>query len=238
MRCLFPVLAALLLWTPIAASAANRDEYAGIHTVAVVSAIGDTLHFTVAPRIFSLGGSESLSIASWGIDPSVAAQITQAVGTRFSVKTIPVDASAVAKCDGREQCAGAMPHTDQVDAYIVAYKAVAPDPISGNGDIFGLGMYHHQGLLGMADVHSVYAIFAVAVVNARTGEVIDYGTAKLPEAHFLGEHFNPIEAVPESTWPDNPPVLTADQQATVKQTLMRLISTTLPYALHSAHLAP
>jgi hypothetical protein len=237
MHFLFRVFAALLLWIPIAASAAGRDEYAGIHTVAVVSAIGDTLHFTEAPRMFS-GGTDALPISSWGIDPSVETQIAQAVGTRFTVKTISVDTSAVAKCDGREQCADALPRTDQVDAYVVAYNAAAADPIGGSGDIFGLGMYHHQGLLGMADVHSVYAIFAVAVVNARTGEIIDYGTAKLPEAHFLGEHLNPIEAIPESAWPANPPNLAPDQQATVKQTLTRLIATTLPYALHSAHLAP
>src|SRR5690348_6977357 len=117
MPSLLVAVAGLLLWAPVAASAADRDEYAGIHTVAVVSAIGDSLHFTVAPRIFSLGGSDSLPISSWGIDPWLATQIAQSIGTRFSVKTIRVDTSAVAKCDGREQCANALPRTDQIDAY-------------------------------------------------------------------------------------------------------------------------
>jgi hypothetical protein len=66
---MFRLLAVLGVWPPVAASAADQNKCANIHNVAVVSAIGDTLHFTVAPRILSPGAGDSLSISSWGIDP-------------------------------------------------------------------------------------------------------------------------------------------------------------------------
>lgn len=171
MRCLFQVFAAGVLWIPIAAAAADRDEYAGIHTVGVVSAIGDSFFFdNDGPSILPRGGIEPLDISSWGIDPWLEQTVKAAISTRFSVRPIEVGTGAARRCTAPEQCASTLPHTDNVDAYVLVYKAWIPDPITGMGNVAGLGILYHPGLFGLGTAYAIHATYGVVVIDARTGE--------------------------------------------------------------------
>jgi len=227
----------LLLFVLFPAAALAQDPYAGIHTVGIVSAIGDRLEFADTGFSWTGGdGPAAADIGAWNIDQWTVQQIANALGNRFVVQPVQVNLAPLYSCNGRQQCETVMPRGGDVDAYIIAFKAVAADPLGGRSDIRGIGLYHHPGFLGVGEIDSVYAIYAIAVVDAKTGTIIDYGTARLDDEHAFGEHFNPIERVPDSIWPDSPPQLSAEQQLTVRNAAKRLIATTVHHALANANI--
>lgn len=227
MRCLSHVLAAALLLVPVAAAAADQDEYAGIHTVSIVYTLGDTLQFTIAPRLFALGGvPRPANISSWNLKDHVTRELAQLLGQHFAVREAPLNGNNNLNCAYRDDCADKLPRTAAIDAYVLIYKAASMDPVSGNGDIGGIGLYHHQGLLGLADIYAVYAVYGVAVIDAKSGAVIDYGTSRS------------VERVDDSVWPQSDSQLTEQQSATIRAALFRGVDDTLPHALANAKLIP
>lgn len=229
MRQLFCLLATLLLLAPSASSAADRDEYAAIHSVAVVSAIGDSLFFE---NDGPLSGDhiEPLDISAWGIDSWVKQKVTEALAPRFSVQPLEVDATAVKGCTLPGQCASDLPHTDSVDAYVLVFKTWAPNPITGMGDVAGLGLLYHPGIFGIGTFYAIHSVYGVAIIDARTGKVVDHGTAR------TDEHNTPAEIAPADLWPEHPPEMTAEQQNKAKEIIMRQIDKTLLHALRNANL--
>jgi hypothetical protein len=209
-------------------------EYAHIRTVAVVSAIGDSLSLQ-GVGFGRFGGTQELvPITDWGIDAWMKDKVSQQLSGRFIIKPVSVDAAAPARCDGFEQCANSLPRTDAVDAYVLVFKHWVPEPLGGNSNIRGIGIYHHPGL---GDSFTfVHAIYVVAVIEARTGEMIDHGTGRLPGGDFLGGHPDPVQDVPETLWPDGSTQLNAEQKNPVRNIVMKLLADSLPHALQNAGL--
>jgi hypothetical protein len=227
------LLLALVVLTATGATV-SAGEYTDIHAVAVVSAIGDSLEFTKVE--FHLGPYHAPTFPiDWGIDAWMQQQITAALSNHFVIKPVPVNRIALSQCDGFEQCADALPKTDGVDAYILIFKHWRGDPIGGTRDIRGIGLYHNPGVIGASSTF-VYAIYVVAVIDAKTGRMIGHGTGRMGEAGFLGSYDDPIEKVSEGLWADSPDQFSNEQQSSVKGTVLRLLEVSLPHALRNANL--
>ena len=135
------------------------DEYANVHSVAVVSAIGELLMLhKVEARIFR-HPDEFVLITSWGIDDWITKMVTDALSPRFAVKHLAIDTSRLADCDGYLQCTAAVPPRDDVDAYVIVFKSTTP-----NLDLTGLGIARTGALLYS---YAVYAVFSVVVVGRK-----------------------------------------------------------------------
>jgi hypothetical protein len=220
--------------------AIDQNEYAGIHTVAVISAVGDSFNFEQEglPVFFSGSGNPPLEISSWGIDLWVKQKVADALSSRFTVTPVDIDTIALRRCTAPAQCAQALPPRTGIDAYVLVYKAWTPNPITGHGDISGLGLLYHKGLFGVGDIYAIHSIYGVAVIDARTGEVIDHGTGRTDTTDFFGTHSDPVEVAKATLWPAHPPEMTAEQQTEAKQIIIQQIDKTLMHALKNAKLIP
>jgi hypothetical protein len=152
------------------------------------------------------------------------------------VTSADIDTVAVRRCTAPAQCAEALPPRSDIDAYVLVYKAWIPNPITGHGDISGLGLLYHKGLFGVGDIYAIHSIYGVAVIDARSGQVIDHGTGRTDATDFLGTHSDPVEVAEASLWPEHPPEMSAEQQARAKGIIMRQIDSTLLHALKNANL--
>lgn len=93
MHRLVPLLVSAFVVLTTPSIAAEKDEYANIHTVAVVSGIGNEIRLQKIG--FGLIGSnlETVPVEDWKIDPWVEANVTKAVSARFSIKSVTIDKS-------------------------------------------------------------------------------------------------------------------------------------------------
>jgi hypothetical protein len=224
-RCSWQAILMLLVLARLVA--ASGDEYANIHTVAVISALGDSL---TLEGVGLLGQTnQSVSIAGWGIDSWITAEISKRLSRRFTVLSFPVNTTSIAKCDGLEQCAGMLPHTDAVDAYVVVLKQWA---VGSSRDFHGIGIWHPPAIGRSTSM--VHVVYGIAVVAARTGEIIDHGKARLPDSGFFGPD-SPMEDIPESLWPESGEIGAAQGEA-LRAVILDLITRSLPSALKSAEL--
>jgi hypothetical protein len=216
------------------AHAASTDEYANIRNVAVGSVIGD------AYRLFNKGftvfgnSAEEVPIGDWGVDAWVADQITKALSPRFVVKAVAPDAAAVDKCSNDWDDCSALPHRDDVDAYVIAVKRTIND-VSGSPDLRGLGQMHSGGPFGL-HYEEMHAAYMIVVIDAKSGRLIDYGSAWLSAFTPFGADEPVAAGLPASAWPGTASQMTDDQKNFAKDTMMKLIAASLPRALENAKL--
>jgi hypothetical protein len=220
------IVIALVLARPVAASG---DEHATIRTVAVISAIGDSLSLE---GVGLLGQTEqSVSIAGWGIDSWITAEVSKRLSGRFTVLSVPINPTSVAQCDGIDQCAGMLPHTDAVDAYVLVLKEWTPG--NDRRDFRGIGIWHVPTIGRSGSM--VHVVYGIAVISARTGEVINHGRARSPDSGFFGPAA-PMEDIAESLWPENAAEMSAAQGEALRAVILDLIARSLPSALKGADL--
>jgi len=193
------LLAALLsMFSAIAARAANEagDEYANIHTVAVVSALGSDITMqTYGATVFD--NALYMLHANWSPDALVIQQIKAALGGRFTIGNA-VDPQAFANIapgalgdmgSALRQRVLAQPKANGVDAYVV----VVPDTVTLMGLSWrGLQVTRNLALFGRGGT-SVNAYYMVEVIDAVTGDRIDYGTARYPASGYLTGYSQPLE---------------------------------------------
>lgn len=230
-----------LVLGPAVASAA--DKYANVHTVAIVSAIGEELALTKIGTMVFGNARSVLSISDWGIDAMVTRQIASALSPRFQIKNVSADTKALAKLEvptlfssgpSPEDVVRGLPADNGVDAYIVVSPFWTEDGYGGtNQKLGGLGLYHHETLGDAMD--AMYAFYAINVYDARTGERLDYGTARIGESNWLGKML-PWKVTSGSDWAETPGAMTDAQKADVRAAMTSLIQESLVYALQNANL--
>ena len=229
---------AIFLAIPIIAStAAAADEYAGIRKVGVISAIGDSFHVSkVGFTVFGNSGY-TFPISAWGLDAIVAQQVTDAIKNRFAVKPIAADPSPIEQTKDGEDLGTfvrSLPAGNAVDAYVVVYKFRCSEQCAGTPfALSGLGLAHHDGLFGHQD-NLLYAFYGVAVVDAKNGKTIDYGTGNLGGG-VLGLNM-PYAEADASVWAEALDALQPSQKETLKAEMIGLIQQSLSNALTNAKL--
>jgi hypothetical protein len=245
MRNIWRIAIGLVLAHAAPVYAASSDEYADVHSVAVISAIGDTIALTnIGTTTFS---QNEWPIADWKLDDAVAAIVTKAVVPRFAVKRVNVDTSALRALkpglltflrlpDLKTYVLG-LSATNDVDAYIVVHKLLWQDTCGGtHQNLWGLGLYHHDGLFYGQQQDGIYAYYAVDVIDARSGREIDQGIASLTPGGLFGNPPPPCQETSAVDWAETAESLTGQQRSEVKSALTAVVTTSLIYALRDAKL--
>ena len=219
---------------PSMVPAAQNGDYSRIHTVAIISAIGNglTLHDSV---IWSGPDQPPVDIKSWGIDARVEDELTRFLGNRYTIKHVEYDRAGI---EALENGKGAIDPVarlrdklhvipnDGVDAFIV----VRPDI---EGDMMGppgLGVENRSDMRPLE-----WANYEIDIIDAHTLMVIGHAASRLQTRAggvigFPGLYRNDGFAVDGKTTP------TAAQLAQMQKDLTTLVTMTMVSTLRSLNL--
>lgn len=212
--------------------AAGRDEYANIHSVAILSQLGDRLSLQgVGTTIFS-NSFVQLPIADWNIDKMVQAQAADLLSPRFAVK--PIDASRLAPGQSPSDFVKTLPPPDDIDAYVLIEKDIHTGILGHTAATYeGLGLFRLGMIFGYD--YQVFAAYIVTVVDAKTGKQIDYGHSALNDGGLMGD-VPPWEKSDAADWADTADALNDGQKQAIRTQLEQLLKDTLPHAFKRANL--
>lgn len=248
MRKLFAAFGlAVLLASPATAGA---DEYANIHSVGVISGIGDAVRFrgtSYDPIPKAIGWD--LAIADWKIDESVTQAITHAVAPRFIVKPIVFDRAWIyrgryAPMEPLERRLQAyvrnMPASNGVDAYIIVQKdfgalshqrqRIALPQVA----IMGLQVESGAEVLAFTSKNPIYIDYTIFVVEAGTGKILDHAFAEATGG--LLDESEPI-IYRDNMWANSEAEFTATQKDSLKSVIVPAVLSTLSGVLDRLGLA-
>lgn len=233
-------MALIFVASPVSAA----DEMANIHSVGIISTIGDFVAMKEANDFSGVFQQDSCIINAndWAVDDAVAHQIASTIAPRIAVKTIAYDRSDFLRANPRsamdnslpllKRLVSALPAENAVDAYIVVRKRYVS---SGEGPwLLGLGVLRSALLFGIAPNQRAYALFEVDVIDARTGEIIETGTNQIKSGWL--SYSEPFARVDADYWTDSADSFTAERKQALRNVLMPLINKSLPYALLDADL--
>jgi hypothetical protein len=165
--------------TPVLPVTAKAD-YSAIHSVAVISAIGEKL--TLSYGNFLGNTSKDIPIQDWNIDALVETRLRQYLSSRFTFKDILYDRAALAKIPNTPFSFSNSQYADflktipagQADAYII----VRPDLEYKSPGVAGLGLVNFNNF-GKPITPMVWANYEIDIVDARTLKTIAYAQSRL-----------------------------------------------------------
>jgi hypothetical protein len=152
-----------------------KGDYQNIHTVAVISALGD--HISLHLNDFWHAKNKTIDLQSWKIDDDIEAQLKNRLSPRFAVKDVRIDRSALAKVpngqldnylSGFSGFLQTLPQ-DGIDAYLV----VRPDLEYRMPGIEGLGLEIGR------DGSVLWANYEIDLVDARSRKIIAKAYSRL-----------------------------------------------------------
>lgn len=155
--------------------AAKTGDYSNIHSVAVISAIGQTL---TLGSVALLASHKDVDVSDWGLDDFVTSSLKQYLSSRYTTKDVAYDRAALARIPNSHfdtNSAKAVSdffatlHPDGVDAYIV----VRPDSESGAPVTAGLSIDTP------VTVPVEVANFEIDVVDAKSGLVLGHSLSRV-----------------------------------------------------------
>ncbi len=238
----------LFLALAFAGSAQAGDDLAGIHSVAIVSAIGDTVTLADANEgggFFNAVDPQRIDSKDWGIDEAVTKQIADAIRGRFTVKIVAYNRAAFTHIPWspipNQQAPVEMPlralTNPGVDAYFVVSKMQIADAVGYAGpNQSGLGLAHESGGMFSSDTITMYAIYTIRVIDAHTFKTLETEGAHLPKTGLLPRV--PIVEVDNSLWPGRMSDMTPAKEAAIKTKMMALVQESIGSTLHYMDLAP
>jgi hypothetical protein len=220
------------------------DRYANVHSVAIVSALGDgilleqkadvTLNDTAPTVVFD---------SKLDLDGFATKLVTDAVSARFTVVDSAIDPSQIMDATAPADIVRKMmDHRNSdsappVDAFIVIHPDTwnVQTPIRALVNSYsGLSLMHIHGLFGGYD--TILSIqYTVTVFDAKTGKVIDFGTANLATRNFL-RNPKPLLFCDGKLWPDDPEHLDDARATQLRTDIMAVMARSLPIALEGANL--
>jgi hypothetical protein len=154
---------------------ALRGDYSGIHTVAVVSALGQELTLGSSGL---LAQHKTLDVSDWNLDDKITATLSRYLATRFKLATVPYDRAALAHVEnGRfdnsapalHDYLAALPNAG-IDAFIV----LRPDAEDGTPQTPGLSLSDPG--IGLPVLSANYEI---DVVDAHSLKVIGHAFSRI-----------------------------------------------------------
>lgn len=216
-------------------AAASDYEYAGIHSVAVISLLGDDVDMQ-AGGVTRFGNHDYILHTDWNLDAQIAGEVATALKERFLIRDGALDSRAFPKITADflhdpatqvQRALATLPQSTDLDAYVIVF----PQSFGGIGmDWQGLAVTRGQGLFGPGTT-SIEAYYEVAVYNARTLRRIDSAAAR-----FEGSHSPPVEMCSNSLWGDSADQLSDEQKSRVRTEFESLIDRSLFYTLSAAGL--
>jgi len=219
-------LAAFALTLPI--GAAQAAESLNLHTVAIISALTDSIHLEETGWTIFDYQNDAVPLPGWGIDAriekEIASQISAAQTTIASV-----DTKKLADCEDFKACAALLPKTSEIDAYVVVLKDETLG-FSPRDRWSGIGLFHGQGFSDRFKA-VLHVIYTIAVIDAKTGRIIRSEQGRLSETVFGGEHSKPTTSLNPNIWPGDGSKMTEEQKNTVKSAAIPLIEDSLRFTL-------
>lgn len=218
--------------------AAQDDPYRNIHSIGVISALGNEVTLQNWGVTRFTNDSAKLNL-DWNLDTEVSQRVSGALRGRFAVRDVPADAvllrSEILKHDVPDRSdvpkyLQSLPSSAEVDAYV----AILPGNNSfmtpyGLYQTEALGAFRREGLFSSNVPIVPYAAYDVLVVDAKTGKLIgwSYGNALESRGHsgMMSSMCN--KSFGAKTMLD----LTDGQKAIVRDELRFLVLSSLPNAL-------
>ena len=209
----------------------DKDPFADIKTIGLVSAIGNEL------LLRHLGGTRfsqsenALPIPDWQVDRDVEKIARSALGKRFTIKDIDFDRAALAQArflDGDGKWVSAVPAlkpSQDVDAYVVILK----HPLRLGRSVFdgaGVGVWNHS-LPAAREETAIFANYAIALVDARTLELIVGLVGTMDTSVPIRK---PYKLIDNGLWRASAP-LSSETSSEVQETLTSLFANSVPETL-------
>jgi hypothetical protein len=242
-----PIILAALAFAMVATGAqAKSDAYANIHSVAVVSTLGDGLLMIQDIELAAKPDADFVLPLGLDLDRTIEGKIKEAVAGRFAVIESSLDGASLGSYDDRaadRQAVRAMISRlpgPQPDALILVQSHTITQQSMIRALTFqytGLSLTRTKGLFGRYSL-LLSAQYAVSVIDAKTGERIGFGSALLPPTGLLGLRPDPILTCDEAIWPKLPHAPSEDEKAQIQAEAMAVIAMSLPNALEVAGLSP
>jgi len=203
-------------------------DTAGIASVAVVSAIGDSFSFSTPYDLLHEKEVVETPISDWNLDAEVERVAAAALARKFAVKSASIDRAPLSRLvlhEGKRPTVEGLPQSAEVDAYVLIVKAFRDGTATS-----GAGLWN-QDWVGRSTY--AYVNYAVVLVDARTLKVLK---ASLPAMSPASSVAYPLMRVDGSLWPDG----AKDHAAAAKArgTVDSLIADSIPETLYQMGLAP
>lgn len=174
---------------PAVMPAPSLGNYAGIHTVGIISAIGATLDVRDNHSFHT--AHSTIKVDGWAIDDEVIRIVSEQLGARFTFKSVPYDKADFAtqrnlRGDKSELAihtiVAEMPSVG-IDAWLVIWPESYADIPGGVG---GLCIYNAGGdPLGLlTPTPTECANYEVEMIDAHTGQTIAEAYSRLPNNTF------------------------------------------------------
>ena len=211
---------------------ANRTPT--IHTIAVVSAVGNALSFVSPENVTTPGHVQVTPTGEMGLDEAFEAIAREVLQQHYTVKAVPTDRQKLSYFNlipghGIPQLPGLMP-TQEVDAYAVILKSWTVE-----NRWQGLGAWHWTPLFGSEA--AVYADYGIVLVNAATLRVLNgvvgkrAASAGCPQPSRYSTRL-PECRMKESLFPRDAAKLSEPAKAELRARLIELMQSSIPEALY------
>ena len=208
-------------------------DYSNIHTVAVISAIGQTM---TLGKDTVIGTHSALDIADWNFDHGVEETVARDLTPRFTVKQLAHDSAALAAIpNGHWDTSSAK----KMQAYIMAlpdrsvdaFVIIRPDAETGTPITPGLSLdATPDGKRPEEETN-----FEIDIVNAQTGAILAHAFSRAAERQGLPPQFATFWGSPDArVMPNGVP--TNAQRNQMKKDFERNISLALRETLRSLNL--
>jgi hypothetical protein len=221
-------------------NATANDQLARIHSVAVVSLLGNQVDMQTQGTRFDYADYKLHT--DWNFDDPVREYVTKAIQPRFIVTDGALDPQIFSGAKSGPfrsmwveigDRLRALPQKPAVDAVIVVH----PEETDSTGYLSaGLAVTHDAPFLFNKGATTIAANYSVDIYDAKTGDRIDYGTGRFPASGYLTGYSPAREQCSNSVWADSEGQLSTDQKSRIHQELWSLLTRSLPYAMASAGL--
>lgn len=242
-----PRLALALLCAAVVSEAqAKNDPYANVHSVAVVSALGDGLLIIQDIELAPKPDADFVLPLGLDLDRTIEGRIKETVAGRFAVIDSSIDRASLRSYDDTA--------ADRQTVRVMVSRLPGPPPdvlilvqthtITQQSMIWaltfqysGVSLSRTKGLFGRYGL-LLSVQYAVSVIDTKTGERIGFGSALLPPTGLLDIRPDPILTCDEAIWPKLPHAPSEDEMHQLRAEMMAVIAMSLPNALEVAGLSP
>jgi hypothetical protein len=205
----------------------DKDPHKNVHTVAVLSAVGDQLELNHRAPFF-VHKLTKIPVADWNLDREIEAKMAAVLDKRWAVKAVPADRTKLANvvidynAHPLQTPIDGLTQTSDVDAYVVVLKNSGP--VGGLSDtVSGMGLWNMNGVDGQNT--GIFARYVIAVIDPHTLKPVWIqrgltSPARSPEI--------PLVITSNANWPKDGGALTPDQAQRLHPAFSDIMNDSVP----------
>jgi hypothetical protein len=205
----------------------DKDLHKNIHTVAVISAVGDQLELNHRASFFAHKLTKT-PVSDWSLENEIEAKMAATLDKRWTVKAVSVDraklANVVIDYNARtlQTPIDGLTQTSDVDAYIVVLKNSGP--VGGLSDpASGIGLWHAKSF---DDENSgIFARYVIAIVDPHALKPVWIQRGLTSPAHSPEI---PLLVTSNANWPKDGGAPTPEQAQTLHTAFSDIMNDSIP----------